>query len=106
MKLDFKEIDFSQEKTCKKNDNPISKQLKHVPAVETCEDSGIQTYFHSIPSHNRDVSAFLPIEVVVVQIYLSKLSPMPSMESVKNHLNHLKRIKQRQMLDYTRESRT
>ena len=85
-------------------DNPTSKQPKHVPAVETCEYSGIQNYFHSSPLHNRDFLTFLPIEVAAFQIYPSKLPLMPPLESVQSHVNYLKSIKQKQMLEFGKES--
>ena len=93
IKLVFKKNRFSVENTCKKNDNPTSKQPKHVPTAETCEYSGIQNYFYSTPLHSRDFLTFLPIEVAAFQIYPSKLPLMLSLESVQNHVNHLKSIK-------------
>ena len=83
---------------------PQASNLKQVLAAETCEYSGIQNYFHSTPSHRRDFLTFLPIEVAAFQIYPSKLPQMLSLESVQNHVNQLKSIKQKQMLEFRKES--
>ena len=65
---------------------------------------GFKPDFHSTPLDSRDFLTFLPIEVATFQIYPSKLPQMLSLESVQNHVNHLKSIKQKQMLEFGKES--
>lgn len=84
MKTNSIETYFILEETCRKKDNPTRKQPKHVPAAEICEYLCTLEFCHSTPyRRSTDSTTFLPVEVVVVQIYLTKVHLRLSLESVE-----------------------
>jgi hypothetical protein len=99
MKIEFKRIRFCSGKPARRMTIPQVSNLSMFLLQKPVKIMGFKIIFIRLHyTLGTDFSTFLPTEVVVVQIYPSKLPPMLSLESVQNHLNYLKSIKQMQML--------